>query len=130
MVPLHQQHAADVAMNNIKVVISALHMQTATCHRCNRKGHFSSKCFSKTVGPNSLAEVDAEAVFLDAVNNGEVSIWKVTLSIQNRHIEFKIDTGAAVTAINEETYKALQQPKLMLARKVLCGPARQSLEVL
>ena len=105
----------------------------ATCHRCNRKGHFSSRCFSKTAGPSTLAEVDAtptEAVFLDAVNDGEVSTWKVTLSVQCQPVEFKIDTGAAVTAINEETYRALHRPRLTSARKVLYGPARQSLEVL
>ena len=101
----------------------------ATCHRCN----FSSRCFSKTAGPSTLAEVDAtptEAVFLDAVNDGEVSTWKVTLSVQCQPVEFKIDTGAAVTAINEETYRALHRPRLTSARKVLYGPAWQSLEVL
>jgi len=41
-----------------------------------------------------------------------------------------MDTGAAVTAITEDTYEALQRPKLTPAQKTLCGPARQSLEVL
>ena len=45
-------------------------------------------------------------------------------------VEFKMDTGAAVTAITEETYHELEQPKLVSARKNLCGPAQQRLEVL
>ena len=54
----------------------------------------------------------------------------VTLMVQNRPVEFKMDTGAAVTAITEETYHVLEQPKLISARKNLCGSAQQRLEVL
>ena len=56
--------------------------------------------------------------------------WMVTLMVQNRLVEFKMDTGAAVTAITEETYHVLEQPKLVSAQKNLCGPAQQRLEVL
>ncbi len=31
----------------------------ARCHKCNRKGHFSSKCFSKTAAPTPMAEMDS-----------------------------------------------------------------------
>ena len=48
----------------------------------------------------------------------------------NHPVEFKIDTGAAVSAITEETYFELKQPKLYQAKKKLCGPAQQKLEVL
>lgn len=105
----------------------------ATCHRCNRKGHFSSRCFSKISGSAPLSEVDSalpETAFLDAVNDETVPSWMVTLTVENRQVEFKVDTGASVTAITEETYEALQRPQLSLAPKILCGPARQSLEVL
>ena len=44
----------------------------ARCHRCNRKGHFSSKRFSKTAAPTTIAEVDTpqpEMTFLDTVSD-------------------------------------------------------------
>ncbi len=36
----------------------------------------------------------------------------VTVTMGNQLIEFKIDTGAEVTAITEETYAILQRPQL------------------
>ena len=106
-----------------------------TCHRCGRKGHFSSRCFARTPGPATVAEVDSDPIFpdmeyLDAVNGGNTSPWMVTLVIGNKPVEFKVDTGAAVTAISEETYKMLQQPELYSSPKALCGPAQQNLQVL
>ncbi len=105
----------------------------ATCHRCNRKGHFSSRCFSRIPGPAPIAEIDStlpEAAFLDAVNDGTSSSWMVTVTMGNQLIEFKMDTGAGVTAITEETYAILQRPQLIPAPKALCGPTRQNLDVL
>ncbi len=54
----------------------------------------------------------------------------VTVIMGNQLIEFKMDTGAGVTAIMEETYAVLQRPQLTPAPKVLCGPTLQSLDVL
>ena len=43
---------------------------------------------------------------------------------------FKLDTGAEITAISEETYKRLGQLELQQPSKVLSGPVRQTLNVL
>jgi len=48
----------------------------------------------------------------------------------DHQVKFKIDTGAAMTAITEKTYITLQQPTLGSAPKLLCGPAKESLNVL
>ncbi len=52
------------------------------------------------------------------------------MSMLDKLVEFKIDTGAGVTAITEATYLELKQPKLHQAHKKLCGPAQQRLQVL
>ena len=36
--------------------------------------------------------------------------------------QFKIDTGADVTAVYEETFHKIQMGTLAAAQKVLCGP--------
>lgn len=107
----------------------------ATCHRCGRKGHFSRFCFSRTLAPVDINEVDpaGHELFLDAVNDDGAASWMVTLTAVtagNKPVEFKVDTGAAVTAITEVTYEALKRPKLSPTSKILCGPAQQSLTVL
>lgn len=46
-------------------------------------------------------------------------------------MQFKLDTGAEVTAVSEETYRHIDSPgKLQKANKILYGPTRQSLKVL
>ena len=104
----------------------------ARCHKCNRKGHFSSKCFSKTVARTPISEVDCPdtEIFLDAVSDHTSNTWRTTVSMLDKLVEFKIDTGAGVTAITETTYLELNQPKLHQAQKKLCGPAKQRLQVL
>ena len=47
-----------------------------------------------------------------------------------KSVSFKLDTGAEVTAISEETFRELGHVKLELPNKVLYGPARQTLDVL
>ena len=39
-------------------------------------------------------------------------------------IQFKMDTGAEVTAISKQTYEALKKPKLAEANRILYGPSR------
>jgi len=45
-------------------------------------------------------------------------------------LTFKLDTEAEVTAISEETFKALSSPTPQLPVKKLCGPTNKPLEVL
>ena len=45
-------------------------------------------------------------------------------------LQFKLDTGAEVTAISEKAYKALGSPKTNQPVKNLCGPTNKSLKVI
>ena len=47
----------------------------------------------------------------------------------NREIAFKVDTGAAVTAISYKCYESLGRPELKKPNKSLQGPDNQSLNV-
>ncbi len=62
-------------------------------------------------GPAPIAEIDST---LDAVNDETSSSW---MTMGNQPIEFKMDTGAGVTTITEETYAILQRPQLIPAPK-------------
>ena len=56
--------------------------------------------------------------------------WNADLFLEKTEVNFKLDTGAKVTAIMEETFKLLNDIKLSKPSKRLHGPAKQSLNVL
>ena len=101
----------------------------AVCHKCNRKGHYSKKCFSKTVAAGSN-ELSLDTAFVGALRANQGTSWTTTLLVEKKPVSFKLDTGAEVTAISEQTYLQLGREKLLKSDKVLYGPARQTLDVL
>jgi hypothetical protein len=114
----------------------------AICHKCQKKGHYSSQCFSKTIAdvsseqrqiqllPNTEEDSDYyDTAYLDALGRGESPCWMTKLSINGREITFKMDTGAEVTAISEQVFRKLNLGPLTRAHKVLCGPDRKPLDV-
>ena len=46
----------------------------AICHKCNRKGHFQSKCFSKTVAATT-SELSLDTAFVGTVSSKQQSPW-------------------------------------------------------
>ena len=113
----------------------------AICHKCRKKGHYSSQCFSKSIADVTLGPIlhspegakDSDyydTAYLDAVGTGQSSKWTTTISIAGAEVIFKLDTGAEVTTISETTFKSLKLGKLETADKVLCGPDRKPLGVL
>ena len=101
----------------------------ATCHRCKKKGHYSSQCFTKQVS-EVASESLLDTAFLDTVAAKQTSAWFATIKLNERQTNFKLDTGAEVTAISKETYRSLQNPQLTPPEKVLYGPSRQPLKAL
>ena len=97
------------------------------CSKCQKKGHYGSLCRSKTVDESTL---DSE--FLDAVTTpaGEKAWFAeiVVGSHRSRKVTFKLDTGAEVTAVSQETYQALPDaPPLSTPVRTLRGPAMKPL---
>ena len=60
-----------------------------------------------------------EGPFLGAVTSGSLTQWKETIEINNKQAQFKLDTGAEVTAISEATYKRIGKPYLDKVSKSL-----------
>lgn len=108
----------------------------SVCHACGKMGHYSSQCFTKTVGDVKLTyssdESEGEDVsYLNTVNAEKASTaWCTSVSINGQSKLFKLDTGAEVTVISDKTYKSLGAAKLERTTKRLCGPDRKPLEVM
>ena len=92
------------------------------CHKCSKKGHFAVCCRTKPVNrkkysrpSHDVKEVDCDEendtpMFLGLVNdvtNTKSRPWIVYLLLQGKQVEFKVDCGADVTVINNETYASL-----------------------
>ena len=94
----------------------------AMCHRCENKGHFSSQCFTKQV---ANIKIEMEAAFLVTVTHKKASAWYTTVQLNQRRKQFKLETGAEVTAISKKEYENLRKVSLTNPERVLYGPSRQ-----
>ena len=101
----------------------------ATCHRCRKKGHYGTQCRTKHVSQVE-AESTLESAFLDTVAANEELSWRAKVLVGSKEVEFKLDTGAEVTAISDNTYRSLEEEKLVKPTKTLYGPGHNPLEVL
>ena len=90
----------------------------ANCDRCTKKGHYSSQCFTKQVSEVSSENV-LDTAFLDTVRGEQTSAWFTTIKPDEQQTRFKLDTGAEVTAISEQSYLSLQNSQLSAPEKTL-----------
>ena len=101
----------------------------AVCYKCNRKGHYSSQCFSKTVAPATADDPDLDSTFLGALESD--NSWNITLLLGGQETLCKVDTGAEVTAITEQTFLDLKGEHILTKpSRILRGPTGQRLDVL
>ena len=76
------------------------------CHKCQKKCHFSSQCFSKIPAAQHSVDIsslnathssDETIIFLDTIQTGSDTAWNITAQVSQHQVPFKLDTGAAVT---------------------------------
>ena len=100
------------------------------CHRCHKKGHYSSLCYSKSVSEIASSEECLDTAFLNTLQKGKESCWRAKIQLCGKETMFKLDTGAEVTAVSEKTYQQLKNQHLIPPQKVLYGPSQTPLKVL
>ena len=72
-----------------------------------------------------------DTLFLDTVSNDkQVNTWQAEVSVDNKAVNFRLDTGADVTVLPAGTFSRLFQRPLSSADKLLCGPNRAQLDVI
>ena len=83
-----------------------------------------------SVSAAATHELSLDMAFLGVVTSEQEPSWTATLLLGNKHITFKLDTGAEVTAMSEDVYQSLGQGNLQRSSKALYGPACQTLRYL
>lgn len=125
----------------------------ATCHRCHRVGHFRNVFISRQPqgqfnntplerhSADELTSGNSQQFYFceegnvhsdSQVGNSNLEPWYVNLLISKRSVKFKIDTGADVTVMSENSYNELSsssRPKLIPPDINLCS-ANSSMNVL
>jgi len=81
-----------------------------------------------TILESNQGEHTIDSAFLDAVGDTMDTFWTATVSLNGKDVTFKLDTGAEVTAITEETYQILNA-ELTPTCKRLYGPGQAPLPV-
>ena len=108
----------------------------ATCHSCGAKGHFARLCKSKKLNEievvSSDGEYDGTEIFLGEISDvtDQQKAWATQVTVNGKSIKFKLDSGADVSVISSELYKAIskdQQSPLKKTNKKLYGPCRYEL---
>ena len=100
------------------------------CHKCHKIGHFMKFCRTK-MGLKEVTEgqdSSSDDKFLGTVTIGTAKSptdsdpWKVQLNLNNRSLDFKVDTGADVTVIPERSYSASRDGELKHSKLPVVGP--------
>ena len=88
-------------------------------------GHYSSKCLTKVRISELTQDQSLDSAFLGTVDpQPSTTVWYITLSVNGHDTQFKINMGAEVTAVSEETYQRLKSPQISTPRKTLYGPSQ------
>ena len=100
------------------------------CRKCHRLNHFAVCCRTPQKDEGQVHEVthdsdDSDSFFLGSIQSCDDAseAWTVELTVCDKPVTFKIDTGADTSVITESTYNALPwKPKLDPVRSPLISP--------
>ena len=85
------------------------------CHNCRKENHFARVCRSKTAPRDKQAyqvediEEDMEEFFIGTVQNASDDDWKENITINNKPVEVKLDTGAQCNMMSRTVYDTIAQ---------------------
>ena len=103
----------------VAVLSDQCHFKSEKCHACGKQGHISRVCQSKkklhpsknesrSQPTNQVIELTSSTTdyILFPVSTPEGKPLQTTIDVENHPFVMEIDTGAAVSLINETTYKS------------------------
>ena len=98
------------------------------CRKCQKRGHFAAVCRTKTIHNVEQESQTLDSFYLDTIQDAQdCNFWTTEVKVNNVSVTFKVDTGAEVTAISEDTLKTLEVKE---PTKKLCGPNGQTLDLI
>ena len=77
------------------------------CQHFQCKGHYSTYCFTKLEEIAVLEESNLDSAFLNTVEDNTNTSWMTQIKLNGQDTVFKLNTGAEVSAVTQDTYKRL-----------------------
>ena len=74
-----------------------------------------------------LEDANNSDAFLGTVQSEDKNTWKIKLPLDEQEVEWRIDTGADITAISEKLFKQLPRKMLLPVNKTVRGAGQQQL---
>ena len=88
------------------------------CMKCGKYNHFQAVCRTKINKVKDLTSNEPPEYFLGSIQcKSDYSPWTVTLPICQKDVQLKIDSGADVTVITNNTYQSLIDPPQLKSTK-------------
>ena len=86
----------------------------ATSFKCKKRGHISAQCLSKgsaairdlSTKDDTQEEESSEIAYLNTLTGSNEASWNIEVNIGGKSVQFKVDTGAEVSAISESSWKS------------------------
>lgn len=116
------------------------------CNRCSKTGHYGKKCRAEHKGAREVSvEADLETspsppsqpldmphLFLGAVNTstGPGKDWQVEVTLAFRKFLFRIDTGADVNVLTEDSFEKIRDRPVLAKSQVSLHSVASSLKCL
>ena len=99
----------------------------AVCHTCQKKGHYRSQCFSRSVAnvvtPSLESDEEEKGFYLNTVvSKSQSKSWNSKVLIDGKVVTFKVDTGAEVTVLAENILTQLNLKKEIVEESVWSRP--------
>ncbi|KAL5006376.1 hypothetical protein ScPMuIL_015182 [Solemya velum] len=103
----------------------------ATCHKCHKKGHYGKCCYAVLNEVRELnSDSEADYAFVGVITDKKSCPWNIKLEMNSVSVDFKIDTGADVTAISVSDFRRIGRFPLQETNKILYGPGQSRLDVM
>ena len=83
---------------------------------------FFQRCITHKRG--QWPKIREEDSFLGSLESQGETQWHTTVTLNQTHVKYKLDTGAEVTAISEATFYTFTDTKMRRPSKALHGPAK------
>ena len=92
-------------------------------------GHFAKCCATNKSVRSVTIDEEQNKGFLGTIDN-KCKAWTKKFCINNKELNFKIDTGADVTVISDNDFKGIKGQTLIKSDKKLSEPGNSKLNVL
>ena len=107
--------------------------KNAACHKCNKKGHYIALYASRNLFLPFQKRLTHWGLHTRTIwrNKTQPSLPGPVTELSDKIMLFKIDTGAKVSAMNEQTFNSMTPSALLnTLSKLLHGPSRQPFDTL